>query len=149
MNTFTENESYKHKMAKVVLKECRICHEIKDVLRDFHKCSSERIINGKVYPTVYRSECKTCRRVGGKAHSSAAKTIMLSLNMKRPPIGTSCENCGKSTEKLIFDHDHKTNEFRGWLCYQCNTAIGNLGDSIEGLRRALNYLERYENRPKV
>mgnify|MGYP001236061131 FL=1 len=129
-----------------ISKECRICHEIKGVLTDFHKCSSERIINGKVYPTVYRSECKTCRRVGGKAHSSAAKTIMNRLSMKRPPIGTPCENCGKSSEKLIFDHDHETNEFRGWLCYQCNTAIGNLGDSIEGLRRALNYLERYENK---
>lgn len=123
-------------------KMCRICGEFKAISTEFHKCSSERVINGKVYPTVYRSECKSCRRVGGRAHSSAAKKLMQSLNMKRPPIGTPCENCNKSTEKLIFDHDHDTNEFRGWLCYQCNTAIGNLGDTIEGLKRAIRYLEK-------
>ena len=66
---------------------------------------------------------------------------MKSLDMKRPPRGTPCHNCDKNTEKLIFDHDHDTNQFRGWLCYQCNTAIGNLGDSIEGLKRAILYLE--------
>ena len=42
------------------------------------------------------------------------------------------------------DHDHTTNKFRGWLCYQCNSAIGNLGDSIKGLTRALEYLKRAE-----
>jgi len=123
-------------------KRCRICDEFKDISTEFHKCSSEKVINGKVYPVVYRSECKSCRRVGGRAHSSAAKKLMQSLNMKRPVIGTPCENCNKSTEKLIFDHDHDTNEFRGWLCYQCNTAIGNLGDSLEGLKRAIRYLEK-------
>ena len=121
-------------------KECRICG-IKKPLLDFHKCSNEKIINGKVYPARYRSECKQCRRVGGKAHSSAAKKIMDKDGIKRPSLGTPCDNCGKTDQKLIFDHCHETGKFRGWLCYQCNTAIGNLGDNIEGLTRALNYLK--------
>ncbi len=123
-------------------KKCRICFKDRELTSQFHKCSSEKIIKGKIYPVVYRSECKTCRRKGGKAHSSAARKLMKSLKMKRPPIGTPCNSCNKNTEKLIFDHDHDTNKFRGWLCYQCNTAIGNLGDSIEGLKRALRYLEK-------
>ena len=122
-------------------KKCRICSKYKNITTQFHKCSSEKVINGKTYPVVYRSECKTCRRKGGKAHSSASQKLMKTLKMKRPPIGMPCHNCDKKTEKLIFDHDHDTNQFRGWLCYQCNTAIGNLGDSIEGLKRALRYLE--------
>jgi len=125
----------------MITKKCRICF-IEGPLTDFHKCSNEKTINGKLYPTVYRSECKSCRRVGGKAHSSAAKKIMDKNKIKRPELGTPCDNCGKDNQKLIFDHCHETNKFRGWLCYQCNTAIGNLGDNIDGLTKALNYLNR-------
>ena len=126
------------------MKKCRICKEYKMVTTEFHKCSSEKIINGKVYPIVYRSECKKCRRIGGKAHSSAAKKLMKQLNMTRPKTPIPCHCCKKVTKRLTFDHDHTTNKFRGWLCYQCNSAIGNLGDSIEGLTRALEYLKRAE-----
>jgi hypothetical protein len=40
------------------------------------------------------------------------------------------------------DHDHRTGKFRGWLCRMCNTAIGALGDDVDGLERALAYLRR-------
>jgi hypothetical protein len=124
-------------------KECRICG-IKKPLTEFHKCSNEKLINGKIYPVRYRSECKKCRRVGGKAHSSAAKKLMEQSGIKRPPIGTPCDNCGKMDQKLIFDHCHETEKFRGWLCYQCNTAIGNLGDNLDGLMRAVKYLQTHK-----
>jgi hypothetical protein len=41
---------------------------------------------------------------------------------------------------LHLDHDHETGEFRGWLCWHCNTGIGKLGDTPDGLRNALDYL---------
>jgi len=40
------------------------------------------------------------------------------------------------------DHDHLTGEVRGILCINCNLGIGKLGDSIEGLERALAYLKK-------
>jgi hypothetical protein len=43
---------------------------------------------------------------------------------------------------MQLDHDHLTREFRGWLCGACNRGIGLLGDDVNGLRRALAYLER-------
>lgn len=52
-----------------------------------------------------------------------------------------CELCGK-VGKVHWDHDHETGKFRGWLCVSCNTGLGKLGDSIEGLERALAYLRR-------
>lgn len=54
----------------------------------------------------------------------------------------SCEICGVSftTAKLHVDHCHETGKFRGLLCSCCNTALGGLGDNIEGLMRAINYL---------
>lgn len=127
-------------------KRCRICREEKFLHDDFHLCSSEKTIEGKRYPAKYRSECKMCRRKGGKACASAASKLMKKYKMKRPPIGTPCQNCRKRDEMLVFDHCHKTDAFRGWLCYQCNSAIGNLGDDLKGLRRATKYLRRHLQR---
>lgn len=42
---------------------------------------------------------------------------------------------------LCFDHDHETGVFRGWLCHNCNKAIGLLGDTVEGVKKAVRYLE--------
>ena len=40
------------------------------------------------------------------------------------------------------DHCHDTNIIRGFLCSECNTGIGKLGDNEEGVERALNYLKK-------
>lgn len=53
--------------------------------------------------------------------------------------GGGCALCGK-TNKLNLDHSHLSGVVRGILCSTCNMAIGNLGDSAEGLNRALQYL---------
>lgn len=45
-------------------------------------------------------------------------------------------------EMLAVDHCHDTGKIRGLLCFKCNTGIGALGDSVEGLERALSYLRR-------
>lgn len=60
------------------------------------------------------------------------------------PEPTLCECCGKHPGKrgIHLDHCHKTGKFRGWLCVNCNTGIGKLGDSIEGLLTAIAYLSR-------
>jgi len=59
-----------------------------------------------------------------------------------------CACCGihqnELTMNLAVDHDHDTGLIRGLLCGNCNTAIGKLGDNIEGLMKALNYLEKHE-----
>lgn len=66
--------------------------------------------------------------------------------------GGVCAICGEKErvvrraksgqEMLAVDHCHETGKIRGLLCFKCNTGIGALGDSIEGLERALNYLRR-------
>jgi hypothetical protein len=40
------------------------------------------------------------------------------------------------------DHCHDSGAIRGLLCQSCSTGIGKLGDSIEGLERALTYLKK-------
>lgn len=55
-----------------------------------------------------------------------------------------CAICGKTPEqlgyRLYIDHCHSTGKLRGLLCNNCNTGLGALGDNIEGVAKALNYL---------
>lgn len=57
--------------------------------------------------------------------------------------GGVCAICGELPERQSFDldHDHETGKFRGFLCGRCNKGLGLLGDSIEGLQRAIEYLQ--------
>ena len=36
--------------------------------------------------------------------------------------------------------------FRGWLCRSCNVGIGQLGDQIDGVEKALTYLRKHNER---
>ena len=55
-----------------------------------------------------------------------------------------CGICGKpETDRnrtLSIDHCHHTGNFRGLLCGRCNRGLGQLGDTIEALEKALAYL---------
>ena len=61
-----------------------------------------------------------------------------------------CSCCGiskKQTQQieLYVDHDHLTGKIRGLLCLQCNVGIGMLGDNLEGVQKAYDYLFRLRN----
>lgn len=56
----------------------------------------------------------------------------------------ACEVCGAKgsdfKKGLVYDHCHKTGKFRGWLCSNCNTALGLTKDNPEILQRLIKYL---------
>lgn len=62
--------------------------------------------------------------------------------------GGACAICRRplvwpfSRKRTHIDHCHRTGKVRGVLCSSCNRAIGWLGDTAEGVRRAVVYLER-------
>ena len=61
--------------------------------------------------------------------------------------GGVCAICGQpetdpGRDSLALDHCHATGLARGLLCRRCNTGLGLLGDTEEGLLRALDYLRR-------
>lgn len=52
-----------------------------------------------------------------------------------------CPIClGPLTTRIYVDHDHDTGRVRGLLHNRCNGGLGLLGDSLENLRRAIEYL---------
>jgi len=53
---------------------------------------------------------------------------------------------GRSNDFCV-DHDHRTNEVRGLLCRNCNSAIGHAGDGGDDIERLDDFIE-YLNKNK-
>lgn len=102
------------------------------------------------------SQCIKCTKNASTSKRLAAHKLWgvkssVVIKNNRPPEGTPCQICSKpmvykrNADLMCFDHDPITHEFRGWICQNCNTGIGKLGDSPEGVLRALDYLVRPTN----
>jgi Recombination endonuclease VII len=52
-----------------------------------------------------------------------------------------CELCGGAEFRIVFDHCHATEEFRGWICDRCNRVLGLVKDDPVLLRNMAEYLE--------
>ena len=96
-----------------------------------------------------RSECKSC----SKEHSAIVNKLR--KNLIPPPANYRCPICNKTEDAVkgrggkkagawCCDHDHTTHKFRGWLCHQCNRAVGGMNDDIERLEAAINYLKKHK-----
>ena len=96
-----------------------------------------------------RGDCIKCNKELNKSKSiSIKKAKQMGISPKAPP-GTVCEISG-SPNNLVFDHDHVTNTFRGWITDPINRSIGMLGgdndDGIENILKVLNYLNKNSNK---
>jgi hypothetical protein len=92
-----------------------------------------------------RYECKPCAKKQGK--------LVAKIKKSAPPVKPDhkCPICKRTAEQLtsygkkkksvwVADHNHETEQFRGWLCHKCNLGLGNLGDDPERCKRAMEYL---------
>ena len=84
-------------------------------------------------------DCKEC--------ISKESKIVRELRKSAPPVPKVCRCCRKAPDpnsfrnKLQLDHDHTTGKFRGWICDNCNVSLSRAGDTIEGVKNLLTYLE--------
>jgi len=53
-----------------------------------------------------------------------------------------CESCGDHADPLNLDHNHSTGDARGWLCRQCNLALGLLKDDPVRILKLHNYINK-------
>ena len=112
-----------------ITKKCIYCNEEK-CLKDFPKHIH--------YVDNLDNRCRECIKKHSKIRSHLHKTS--------PPKPKKCQCCNLETTKLVLDHNHNTNTFRGWLCDACNTGIGKLGDDLQGLKNAIKYLKKSERK---
>ena len=74
------------------------------------------------------------------------------MDEKKPPNKSifKCPICERRTivgitARIVRDHDHKTGKGREWICQACNTGLGAFKDDITILKRAIEYLKRFED----
>lgn len=121
-------------------KNCSKCHE-KKRLTEFNTNTSGSHGFGADRVRLRRPECSVCTKLASKGKDQAVK-LAKSLGMShKAPEGTRCELCN-TTKKLVFDHDHEKNVFRGWLCDPCNRSMGVLGDDAKSLLKTVAYLSK-------
>lgn len=63
---------------------------------------------------------------------------LLSRQNNRCPV---CEKKFCKSRGPVIDHCHDTTVVRGLLCLKCNAAVGALGDDVDSVLRACEYLE--------
>lgn len=104
----------------------------------------ENLASGK---SSYRTECKEC------TYEKAKLRKKLEKQHPRPTDPNyCCPICGKSELELkkngrfadrsiwCLDHNHITEEFRDWICNNCNVAIGRFEDNPDIAFKAYQYL---------
>lgn len=113
----------------------------------------------------YASHCKNCRNVLEKSQRAKGKrnygkkrvrcplkrreyVIRCRYGLELDEVNdmlisqdNKCAICKKELIKPHIDHEHVTGKVRGLLCCGCNTSLGVFDDSIEILKRAIDYLE--------
>jgi hypothetical protein len=108
----------------------------------------------------YCYNCKACESDKAKEYYKANRDKRLEYRRKYlygvneevyqdllKQSGGVCEICKEectSGRALAVDHCHNSQEVRGLLCTNCNTALGSFKDDIDLMKKAIEYLERFK-----
>ena len=125
-------------------KKCTVCEEVLPETEEHFYIAFSYISKNGTSNTHLQNKCKAC--------CIKAETIQKSLRkIHGHKAFGKCNCCGVDSkelkgQKLHLDHCHQTEVYRGHLCSSCNRGIGLLGDDIEGVQQAVNYLKKVENK---
>ncbi|MGY5055115.1 endonuclease domain-containing protein [Streptomyces sp. 900105755] len=127
-------------------KQCYVCEE--------RKPTAEFDSYARGDTSIVASRCKECRNL-----YEQARRFSLTVPELKETLSKGCHMCGSgesgSVRNLHIDHDHKCCPrvgnssrscgkcVRGALCHSCNLIIGHANDSIDRLRAAIRYLEKF------
>ncbi|MFJ9590268.1 endonuclease VII domain-containing protein [Streptomyces acidicola] len=114
-------------------KFCRSCGEIKPH-REWHRNATAS--------DGLSTSCRTCRAAKGRAGHLKRQYGMTEAERDEMVASQKglCVICLKAPAVHV-DHCHSTGRVRGVLCFNCNSAIGKLGDDPDAARRVAAYLE--------
>jgi len=145
---------------------CTVCKEKKE----FSKFYLRTAVSKRTGLNLRYSNCKECfkrqRRIDYPRHRDREMNWRLltkygigkdEYDLMLEAQGGTCKICNKGGHirkkgsrkgkagtpiPLNVDHNHKTGQIRGLLCLNCNTGIGHFKDSIDLIKKALEYLEK-------
>ena len=113
-------------------KICAYCNE--------YKMLSEFSYHSKSKHSGHRNQCKTCVSDHKKHTEQLRKDNPIPHNHKCPICNRDEKQLNLKNKRFVCDHNHTTKEFRGYICNDCNIALGIFEDEPERLIQALVYL---------
>ncbi len=144
------------------MKTCTVCKELLP-LTEYHKSKASK--------DGYGYRCRSCDKKAREEYRDRNKERFAEVSRRKQlkhrygitleeyenmlnKQGGCCAICGSEENNtrgkrrgwnFAVDHCHTTGAVRGLLCNNCNRGLGLLGDTQEGLNRALNYLRRNDD----
>ena len=144
LQKYYEKDSFSLEFSEVEIttKTCSLCCQ---------KKSFSDFLKNIRYKDGYYKHCKKCHYevYGRDAHYRRTYGVTQNeYNLMVAEQGNKCKVCeveagdGRTT-RLVVDHCHKSNNFRGLICNNCNMALGNAKDNSETLRKLADYLDDF------
>jgi hypothetical protein len=143
-------ETCKAPLSPDAKKWARVCDKCLQVCT---QCGSAPRIAGQRICAACQAESDRERKSPPEAKFRERMTRVRGKYGVRPALAAAlsafyqCEACGKTQTRsgeMHVDHCHETGAVRGVLCFNCNAALGHVGDSPERLRKLIAYLETKE-----
>jgi hypothetical protein len=119
-------------------------------MKDYRQRNRERIrasahANYLANAEKRREAAKAWRKLYPEKMRAAARKYLGIPDATRPRP-TACEACGRTPRRVLhLDHCHASGKFRGWLCSNCNRALGMLNDNPQFLKNLAIYLEQHRS----
>lgn len=144
-----KNKEEEDEYARTHTRKCSKCGAEK-ALTEFANNTTGRQPYDKHGYRLKRPECHDCTKSAGKGLADArraAKKLGIATKPSEHDVCAICHKKGDERHCLVFDHDHITNTFRGWLCDPCNRSMGGgHGDKLETLTSRFDYICRTDQR---
>ena len=142
---FSSPEEEEAQHSSITTKKCSKCSQTKALVCFNGNTSGRDGFTAEGY-RHRRPECSVCTKASGQGMKVAKLVAKKQKISYKAPVGTPCAICKKTDRRMVFDHCHEKEVFRGYLCDPCNRSMGVLGDNIEGLLRCINYLQTTEQK---
>ena len=93
---------------------------------------------------AYAAMKRWIKRHPGRQRLLVQRWALKKFGLTMKDYKNNCEACGALPmgrfKRLSIDHCHKTKKFRGFLCMNCNIALGHLKDDPKLIKKLLKYI---------
>lgn len=136
--------------------------DIAEALREKQEQHQRKLVQRRLAEANYRAKLKTDPVLKAKQYATFKKyrakpdvrkkltdSSMRYIRNKRErlagrPKPEMCEVCNRGG-RIVFDHCHTNNKFRGWLCQDCNLILGHAFDDVGLLEKLIVYLKAHSD----
>lgn len=131
--------------------QCTKCQEHKDESQFGDRIEKENGKRSECYECVEARSLKWRNKNPEQVKKNKRIQYLRRRDIQTRNVSPDCDICRQPFDLTVqigsklpnsphWDHNHKTEGFRGWLCHNCNSLLGHAGDNVEILERAIDYL---------